>query len=54
MRWIVGAWIDKVHDRRAPKTIILDMDSSVSPTLGDREGTAYKGHFGCTCYTKER
>ena len=25
-----GAWIDKVHDRRPPKMIILDMDSSVS------------------------
>ncbi len=24
-----GAWIDKVHDRRPPKMIILDMDSSV-------------------------
>ena len=36
-----GAWIDKVHDRLPPKTIILDMDSSVSPTHGDQEGTAY-------------
>ena len=45
-----GNWIDRVHDRRPPKTIILDMDSSVSPTHGDQEGTAYDGHFGCTCY----
>ena len=30
--------------------IILDMDSSVSPTHGEQEGTAYHGHFGCTCY----
>jgi hypothetical protein len=30
--------------------IILDLDSSVSPTHGDQEGTAYNGHFGCTCY----
>ena len=45
-----GKWIDKVHDRRPPKMIILDMDSSVSPTHGDQEGTAYNGHFGCTCY----
>jgi hypothetical protein len=30
--------------------IILDMDSSVSPTHGEQEGTAYNGHFGCTCY----
>ena len=21
-----------------------------SPTHGDQEGTAYNGHFGCTCY----
>ena len=45
-----GVWIDKVHDRRPPKVIILDMDSSVSPTHGEQEGTAYNGHFGCTCY----
>ena len=45
-----GAWIDRVHDRKPPKDVILDMDSSVSPTHGDQEGTAYNGHFGCTCY----
>ena len=45
-----GVWIDRVHDRRPPKMIILDMDSSVSPTHGEQEGTAYNGHFGCTCY----
>jgi hypothetical protein len=45
-----GRWIDSVHDRRPSKRIILDMDSSVSPTYGDQEGTAYNGHFGCTCY----
>ena len=32
------------------KQLILDMDSSVSPTHGDQEGSAYNGHFGCTCY----
>ena len=25
-------------------------DSSVSPTHGEQEGTAYNGHFACTCY----
>ena len=45
-----SVWIDSVHDCRPPKMIILDMDSSVSPTHGDQEGTAYNGHFGCTCY----
>ena len=47
---INGMWIDRVHDQHPPKMIILDMDSSVSPTHGDQEGTAYNGHFGSTCY----
>ncbi len=29
---------------------MLDMDSSESPTFGAQEGSAYNGHFGCTCY----
>jgi Transposase DDE domain group 1 len=45
-----GRWIDKVHTRRPPKNIVLDMDSSESPTYGAQEGSAYNGHFGCTCY----
>src|ERR1700730_640533 len=45
-----GQWIDKVHQRQPPKTIVLDMDSSESPTYGEQEGNAYNGHFGCTCY----
>jgi hypothetical protein len=45
-----GDWIDTVHQRRPPKMIVLDMDSSESPTYGAQEGSAYNGHFGCTCY----
>ena len=45
-----GQWIDSVHGRRSPRSIVLDMDSSVSPTHGEQEGTAYNGHFACTCY----
>jgi hypothetical protein len=45
-----GRWIDTVHRRRPPKMIVLDMDSSESPTYGTQEGSAYNGHFGCTCY----
>lgn len=26
------------------------MDSSVSEIYGEQEGSAYNGHFGCTCY----
>ena len=33
-----GRWIDTVHSRRPAKTIVLDMDSSVSPTYGEQEG----------------
>jgi hypothetical protein len=45
-----GVWVDNVHQRKQIKKIILDMDSSVSPTYGNQEGSAYNGHFGCTCY----
>src|SRR3954470_21256551 len=45
-----GAWIDRVHRRRPPDGIILDMDSSESPTHGQQEGSAWNGHFGCCCY----
>lgn len=45
-----GHWIDRAHAATAPKWITLDMDSSVSPTHGAQEGTAWNGHFGCMCY----
>ena len=45
-----GQWVDKVHQRKPIKEIILDMDSSDSPTFGRQEGSAYNGHFGYTCY----
>ena len=32
------------------RNLTLDMDSSVSETYGEQEGTAYNGHFACTCY----
>jgi hypothetical protein len=45
-----GEWIDQLRDRRRLREVVLDMDSSVSETYGEQEGTAYNGHFGCTCY----
>ena len=30
-----GVWVDRVHARKLPRMIVLDMDSSVSPTHGD-------------------
>ena len=47
-----GQRIDKVHRQRPPKTIVLDMDSSESPTYGDPKNSAYNGHFDCTCITR--
>jgi hypothetical protein len=43
-------WIDKVHQRQPPGELILDLDSSVSETYGEQEGSAYNGHFSCTRY----
>jgi Transposase DDE domain group 1 len=45
-----GQWIDMVHARRPPKGIVLDMDSSVSPTHGEQEKSVWNGHYDCTCY----
>jgi hypothetical protein len=47
---LYGKWIDTVHQRKPIREIILDLDSSVSETYGEQEGSAYNGHFGCTCY----
>ena len=45
-----GQWIDRVQARRSPRSIVLDMDSSVSPTHGEQEMSVWNGHFECTCY----
>ena len=44
-----GQWIDQAHRHRQLTKLILDMDSSVSETYGHQQGSAYNGHFGCTC-----
>ena len=45
-----GQWIDRVQQRRPTDRVILDLDSSVSETHGQQEGSAYNGYFECTCY----
>ena len=53
LRWLIelsGKWIDKAREQKPPKKLILDMDSSVSETYGEQQGSAYNGHFGCNCY----
>ena len=45
-----GMWIDRLREHRTIRELVLDMDSSVSETHGQQEGSAYNGHFDCTCY----
>jgi hypothetical protein len=47
---VLGRWIDQAHRHRTLTKLILDMDSSVSPTYGRQQGSAYNGHFECSCY----
>lgn len=47
-----GNWIDRLRKRQPMRELILDMDSSVSETYGEQEGTAYNGHFSCTFITR--
>jgi hypothetical protein len=50
LRTMPGMWNDRLHQKRPMKELTLDMDSSVSETYGQQEGSAYNGHFACTCY----
>jgi hypothetical protein len=45
-----GLWIDRAYERTGFKRLVLDMDSSDSPTFGQQEGSTFNGHFGFTCY----
>ena len=45
-----GTWIDSVHECAPLDKLILDLDSSVSETHGQQQGSAYNGYFECTCY----
>jgi hypothetical protein len=45
-----GTWIDSVHQCAPLDKLILDLDSSVSATHGDQEGSAYNGYFERMCY----
>ena len=47
-----GHWINAVHQRRPPRTIALDMDSSESPIYGAQEGSAYNGHLAAPATTR--
>jgi hypothetical protein len=47
---INGTWVQRAMSKTQHQRIILDMDSSESPVHGEQEGSAYNGHFGCTCF----
>jgi hypothetical protein len=38
-------WIDRVHGRRPPRGVVLDSDSSVSPTYGEQQMSVWSGHL---------
>jgi hypothetical protein len=38
--------IERLQGRRPPRIVC----ASENPTYGEREGSAYNGHSGCTCY----
>jgi hypothetical protein len=42
-----GLWMLAVRQRG----VVLDMDSSVSPTHGDQENSVWNSHYACTCST---
>ena len=44
------AWVSKAMRVTKAGKIVLDMDSSESPVHGNQEGSAYNGHFNCTCF----
>ena len=45
-----GKWDDGIRQDKPIKTLILDLDSSVSETYGQQEGSPYNGYFRCECY----
>ena len=50
LKKLPSQWNERAGHHRQMRELVLDMDSSVSETYGDQEGSAFNGHFGCTCY----
>jgi hypothetical protein len=44
---LCGRWIDKTNERTALKELVLDLDSSESPTYGHQQGTAFNARTSC-------
>ena len=45
-----GRWAEKVRRRKRIREIVLDVDSTVSETYGNQEGSAYNGYYETYCY----
>ena len=45
-----GRFVDRTHEHKIVTELVLDMDSSVSETYGEQQGSAYNGYFSCNCY----
>ncbi len=43
-------WVRRATGQTPSRPVILDLDSSESPTYGTQEGAVYNGHFAKTCY----
>jgi hypothetical protein len=43
-------WVERAGTVTPKRPVILDLDSSESPTYGEQDGSAYNGHFAKTCY----
>lgn len=50
LRSLTGAWVQRVQRYAPIDRIVLDTDSSGSPTYGNQQGAAYNGHLGEECY----
>jgi Transposase DDE domain group 1 len=47
-----GQWIDAVHQRRQPRVVVLDMDSSESPTYASRKAAPTTAISGAPAITR--
>jgi hypothetical protein len=45
-----GRFVERTHEYKTITELVLDMDSSVSETHGQQQGSAYNGYFSCNCY----
>jgi Transposase DDE domain group 1 len=47
-----GRWVDRVRQIKPVKEVILNLDSSVSPTHGQRDGSAFTCYHPLFCFNQ--